>query len=50
MLYLSYLVSWAITGGVHVVCFLFIRKKAYAKIDARSPYHPDAKGHELPQD
>ena len=30
-LYLSYLVSWVITGGVHIVCFLFIRRRAFAR-------------------
>ena len=49
VLYLSYLVSWVVTGAVHVVCFLFIRRKAYAQMDPRHPYHPMAKGHELAQ-
>ncbi|MCI8651250.1 MAG: MATE family efflux transporter [Oscillospiraceae bacterium] len=33
-LYLSYPVTWIITGGVHVLCFLFIRREAYAKAAA----------------
>ena len=31
-LYLSYPVSWLITGAVHVLFFLFIRRHAYAKV------------------
>ena len=31
VLYLSYPVSWAITALVHIVFFLYIRKRAYAK-------------------
>ncbi len=26
-LYISYPVSWALTGGVHMICFLWVRKK-----------------------
>lgn len=33
-LYFSYPVTWIITGGVHILCFLVIRKKAYAKVAA----------------
>ncbi len=33
-LYLSYPVSWIVTGTVHILCFLLIRKKAYAKVTA----------------
>ena len=32
MLYLSYPVSWAITAATHFVFFLFIRKRAYARV------------------
>lgn len=32
-LYFSYPVTWVITGAVHVICFFFIRKKVYAKMD-----------------
>lgn len=32
-LYFSYPVTWIITGAVHIICFLVIRKKAYAKIE-----------------
>lgn len=31
-LYFSYPVTWVITGTVHILCFLVIRKKAYAKV------------------
>lgn len=32
MLYISYPITWIITAGVHIICFLVIRKKAYAKV------------------
>ena len=32
VLYLSYPVSWLITGTVHVIFFFFIRRHAYAKV------------------
>jgi len=31
-LYFSYPVTWIITGGVHIICFLIIRRKAYARV------------------
>ncbi|MCI9605532.1 MAG: MATE family efflux transporter [Oscillospiraceae bacterium] len=31
-LYLSYPISWIITAIIHIICFLFIRKKAYARV------------------
>ena len=31
-LYLSYPVTWTITGAVHVIVFLWVRKRAYAKV------------------
>lgn len=31
-LYVSYPITWIITGSVHIICFLVIRKKAYAKV------------------
>lgn len=34
LLYMSYPVSWAFTVAAHLVCFLFIRKKAFAKMSA----------------
>ena len=33
-LYLSYPVTWTITGLVHVGVFLFVRKRAYAKVQS----------------
>lgn len=32
ILYLSYPVSWTITASVHAICFLVIRKMAYAQV------------------
>ncbi len=31
-LYFSYPVTWVITGSVHILCFLLIRRKAYARV------------------
>ncbi len=31
-LYFSYPVTWVITGATHIVCFLIIRRKAYARV------------------
>ena len=31
-LYFSYPVTWIITGSVHILCFLIIRRKAYARV------------------
>lgn len=31
-LYFSYPVTWVITGAVHILCFLIIRRKAYARV------------------
>lgn len=39
MLYVSYPVSWALTAAVHLITFLAVRKRAYAKI---SPSHLNA--------
>lgn len=33
-LYVSYPITWVITGSVHILCFLVIRKKVYAKMKA----------------
>jgi putative MATE family efflux protein len=43
-LYLSYPVSWAITGGVLLLIFLLIRKRAYAKME-RDSYQKDEGKH-----
>lgn len=32
-LYISYPISWALTGLVHIITFLIVRKKAYAKVN-----------------
>lgn len=31
-LYLSYPVTWAITGGVHIIFYLVVRRRAFAKL------------------
>lgn len=31
-LYFSYPVTWVITGAIHILCFLVIRRKAYARV------------------
>ncbi len=38
-LYISYPITWAITGAVHIIMFLAIRKKAYAKVQGSGPSH-----------
>ncbi len=35
-LYISYPISWIVTGAVHVIFFLYIRKKAFALVEANS--------------
>lgn len=42
-LYLSYPITWAITGGVHILFFFFVRKRAYAKV-AGSEYLSQMEG------
>ena len=47
-LYISYPISWAITGAIHVLYFLYVRKKAFALVRANSHVesegrHPTAK-------
>ena len=32
MLYISYPISWILTASVHIICFYFVRKKAYRKV------------------
>ena len=36
-LYLSYPISWIITGAIHLTCFFCIRKKAYARVAVPTP-------------
>ncbi len=33
-LYVSYPISWILTAGIHLICYLCVRKKAFAKADA----------------
>ncbi len=40
-LYVSYPVTWVITGGVHLMFFLYVRKRAYAKVRLGSVQQSD---------
>ena len=47
-LYISYPISWIVTGAVHILYFLYVRKKAFALVQANSHVaaegkHPTAK-------
>ena len=44
-LYISYPITWAITGAVHIIMFLAIRKKAYAKVQGSGPSYLSVDGH-----
>lgn len=33
-LYISYPISWILTGGIHLICYLVVRKKAFARAAA----------------
>ncbi len=33
-LYISYPITWVVTGAVHILCFLVIRKRVYARMEA----------------
>ena len=33
-LYISYPITWVITGAVHILCFLVIRRRVYARMEA----------------
>jgi len=35
ILYLSYPISWALTFGTHLLCYLFIAKKKLAGLEAK---------------
>ncbi len=37
ILYVSYPISWALTFGVHMLCYLFIARKKLAGLEARIP-------------
>lgn len=41
-LYISYPISWVVTGAVHILFFLYARKKAFALV--RSDSHREAEG------
>ena len=41
-LYISYPISWIVTGAVHILYFLYVRKKAFALVQANS--HVTAEG------
>ncbi len=43
-LYISYPVSWLLTGGVHLAFFLAVRKRAYAKVRDNTPLYQAAGG------
>ena len=47
-LYISYPISWIVTGAVHILYFLYVRRKAFALIKTDSHVaaegrHPAAK-------
>ena len=44
-LFLSYPITWAITGAVHVVMYLVVRKRAFAKISGDGPSYLAVDGH-----
>lgn len=44
-LYISYPITWAITGAVHIIMFLAIRKKAYTKVQGSGPSYLSVDGH-----
>lgn len=48
-LYFSYPVSWAITGSVHFLMFLLVRKRAYAKVREVGAYRLDEGRHPEPE-
>ncbi len=35
-LYISYPISWILTAAIHAICYLAVRKKAFAKVQASS--------------
>lgn len=43
-LYVSYPVTWAITGAVHFIMFLLVRRKAYAKVQSNGPSYLATEG------
>ncbi len=47
-LYISYPVTWAITGAVHLIVFLRVRKHAYAKVQKNDPPYAATEGQHPP--
>ena len=45
VLYISYPVSWALTGSIHLLTWLYVRKKAYAKVSGAGPSYLKVDGH-----
>ncbi len=43
-LYVSYPITWAVTGAVHVIFFLAVRKRAYRKVENTGPAYVSTEG------
>ncbi len=43
-LYVSYPISWAITGGVHILFFLCVRGRAYRRVESKGPAYLRTEG------
>jgi len=43
-LYVSYPISWAITGGVHILFFLCVRRRAYRRVENTGPAYLQTEG------
>ncbi|MGN0663703.1 MAG: MATE family efflux transporter [Negativibacillus sp.] len=41
ILYLSYPISWILTAGIHLICYLAVRKKAFARMEAQAAVTAD---------
>ena len=48
-LYVSYPISWIVTGAVHIIFFLYIRKKAFALVEANSHVAVEGRHPEISQ-
>lgn len=44
-LFLSYPITWVITGAIHVAMYLLVRKKAFARISGEGPSYLAVDGH-----
>lgn len=42
MLYISYPISWILTASVHIICFYFVRKRAYRKVAEQKAANEEA--------